>query len=72
MNPSLAARAFAFALLPTFENAFMESFAENKDLKLRIEINSVRFVTPDVAIEDGCYGMDRLGFCHISAAIVEL
>jgi uncharacterized protein (TIGR02246 family) len=35
------------------ENAFKTFFAENKDLKLRIEINSLRFVTPDVAIEDG-------------------
>ena len=37
------------ALQKTFE----EFFAENKDLKLRIESKSLRFVTPDVAIEDG-------------------
>jgi uncharacterized protein (TIGR02246 family) len=35
------------------ENAFKEVFAENKDLKLRIEIDSLRFVMPDVVIEDG-------------------
>ena len=37
----------------SIQDTFKELFAENKDLKLRIEINSVRFVTPDVAIEDG-------------------
>ena len=35
------------------ENAFKDFFAENKGLKLRIDVNSVRFVTPDTAIEDG-------------------
>jgi uncharacterized protein (TIGR02246 family) len=35
------------------EKAFQGFFAENKDLKLRIEITALRFVTPDVAIEDG-------------------
>jgi uncharacterized protein (TIGR02246 family) len=38
---------------PVIENTFKDFFAENKGLKLRIEVNSVRFVTPDVAIEDG-------------------
>jgi uncharacterized protein (TIGR02246 family) len=35
------------------EKAFEKYFAENKGLKLRIESESLRFVTPDVAIEDG-------------------
>src|SRR5262249_8670714 len=35
------------------EKAFQGFFAENKDLKLRIDSQSLRFVTPDVAIEDG-------------------
>jgi len=35
------------------EKAFKEFFAENKGMKLRIDIASLRFVTPDVAIEDG-------------------
>jgi uncharacterized protein (TIGR02246 family) len=35
------------------EKAFTGMFAENKGLKLRIEIGSLRFVTPDVAVEDG-------------------
>jgi uncharacterized protein (TIGR02246 family) len=38
---------------PAIEDAFKEFFTENKDLKLRIDVNSVRFVTPDTAIEDG-------------------
>jgi uncharacterized protein (TIGR02246 family) len=38
---------------PAIENAFKDFFTENKGLKLRIEVNSVRFVAPDVAIEDG-------------------
>jgi uncharacterized protein (TIGR02246 family) len=38
---------------PAIENAFKDFFMENKGLKLRIDVNSVRFVTPDVAIEDG-------------------
>jgi uncharacterized protein (TIGR02246 family) len=35
------------------EKVFREFFAENKGLKLRIESDSLRFVTPDVAVEDG-------------------
>jgi uncharacterized protein (TIGR02246 family) len=35
------------------EKAFEGFFAENKDLKLRINSTSLRFVTPDVAVEDG-------------------
>jgi uncharacterized protein (TIGR02246 family) len=35
------------------EKAFTEFFAEHKGLKLRINITGLRFVTPDVAIEDG-------------------
>ncbi len=35
------------------ENAFKDFFAENKGLKLRVDVNSVRFLTPDMAIEDG-------------------
>jgi uncharacterized protein (TIGR02246 family) len=35
------------------EKAFRGLFAENKDLKVRINSLSLRFVTPDVAIEDG-------------------
>jgi uncharacterized protein (TIGR02246 family) len=35
------------------EKAFQGYFAENKGLKLRINSNSLRFVTPDVAVEDG-------------------
>ena len=35
------------------ENAFKDFFAENKGLKLRVDVNSVRFLTPDIAIEDG-------------------
>jgi len=35
------------------EKAFKEFFAENKGLKLRINSDTLRFVTPDVAIEDG-------------------
>jgi uncharacterized protein (TIGR02246 family) len=38
---------------PSIENAFKDFFTENKGLKLRIDVNSVRFVTPDTAIEDG-------------------
>jgi uncharacterized protein (TIGR02246 family) len=33
--------------------AFKEFFAENKGLKLRINSESLRFLTPDVAVEDG-------------------
>jgi uncharacterized protein (TIGR02246 family) len=35
------------------EKAFKELFAEHKGLKLRINMQSVRFMTPDVAVEDG-------------------
>lgn len=35
------------------EKAFQSFFAENKGLTLRIESESLRFVTPEVAIEDG-------------------
>jgi uncharacterized protein (TIGR02246 family) len=35
------------------EKAFQGFFADNKGLKLRIDIASLRFVTPDVAVEDG-------------------
>ena len=33
--------------------AFQELFAEHKGLKLRIESTGMRFLTPDVAVEDG-------------------
>jgi len=35
------------------QKSFSSFFAENKGAKLRIEIESLRFVTPEVAIEDG-------------------
>jgi uncharacterized protein (TIGR02246 family) len=35
------------------EKAFTELFAENKGMKLRINIDAMRFPTSDVAIEDG-------------------
>lgn len=35
------------------EATFKELFDENQGLKLRININSIRFLTPTVAIEDG-------------------
>jgi uncharacterized protein (TIGR02246 family) len=35
------------------EKVFTALFAENKGLKLRIDVGSIRFVTPEVAIEDG-------------------
>jgi uncharacterized protein (TIGR02246 family) len=35
------------------EKAFQSFFAENKGLTVRIESDSLRFVTPEVAIEDG-------------------
>jgi uncharacterized protein (TIGR02246 family) len=38
---------------PAIENGFKDFFAENKGLKLRIDVKSVRFVTPETAIEDG-------------------
>jgi uncharacterized protein (TIGR02246 family) len=38
---------------PAIENAFNDFFNENKGSKLRIDVKSVRFVTPETAIEDG-------------------
>jgi uncharacterized protein (TIGR02246 family) len=38
---------------PAIENAFKDFFAENKGLRLRIDVKSVRFVAPEMAIEDG-------------------
>ncbi len=35
------------------EKAFTEFFKENKGLKVEIHVESLRFVTPDVAVEDG-------------------
>jgi uncharacterized protein (TIGR02246 family) len=35
------------------ENAFKDVFAENKGLQLRIDVSSIRFLTPEIAIEDG-------------------
>ena len=35
------------------EEAFTERFSEHKGLKLRISSESLRFLTPDVAVEDG-------------------
>jgi uncharacterized protein (TIGR02246 family) len=35
------------------EKSFAEFFAENKGAKLRIEIDSIKFITAEVAIEDG-------------------
>jgi len=35
------------------ERVFQRFFEENKGLKLRVNIESLRFVTPDLAIEDG-------------------
>src|SRR5260370_15199734 len=35
------------------ETAFKDFFKENKGLKLRVDVISVRFVTPEVAIEKG-------------------
>jgi uncharacterized protein (TIGR02246 family) len=35
------------------EKVFTNLFSENKGLTLRIDIDSIRFVTPEVAIEDG-------------------
>src|SRR3984893_8574593 len=34
------------------EKSFTAFFAENKGAKVRIEIESLRFITPEVAIED--------------------
>lgn len=38
---------------PAIEKDFTELFKENKGLKLRIDVASVRFVSPETAIEDG-------------------
>src|SRR5271154_3743332 len=35
------------------EKAFTQFFAENKGLKLRIEVASLRLLTPEIALEDG-------------------
>src|SRR3984957_17808971 len=35
------------------EKSFTAFFTENKGAKVRIEIESLRFITPEVAIEDG-------------------
>ena len=38
---------------PAIEKDFADLFAENKGLKLRIEMASLKFPTPDTAVEDG-------------------
>jgi uncharacterized protein (TIGR02246 family) len=38
---------------PAIEKDFANLFTENKGLKLRIEIASLKFPTPDTAVEDG-------------------
>jgi uncharacterized protein (TIGR02246 family) len=38
---------------PAIEKAFAGLFAEHKGLKLRIDIAALRFVSPEVAVEDG-------------------
>ena len=38
---------------PAIEKDFENLFAENKGLKLRIEVASLKFPTPDTAVEDG-------------------
>jgi uncharacterized protein (TIGR02246 family) len=38
---------------PAIEEAFRAYFAENKGMKLRINVDSIRFPTPDTAIKDG-------------------
>jgi uncharacterized protein (TIGR02246 family) len=38
---------------PAIEKTFAGLFTEHKGLKLRIDINALRFVSPDVAVEDG-------------------
>jgi len=42
---------------PAIEKDFEKLFAENKGLKLRIEVASLRFPTPDTAVEDGTTGV---------------
>ena len=43
------------------ETALQEMFSANKGLKLHIDSEALRFVTPDVAIEDGMSG-SRYGY----------
>ena len=38
---------------PAIEKDFADLFAQNKGLKLRIEVASLKFPTPDTAVEDG-------------------
>jgi uncharacterized protein (TIGR02246 family) len=38
---------------PAIEKDFANLFTENKGLKLRIEVASLKFPTPDTAVEDG-------------------
>jgi uncharacterized protein (TIGR02246 family) len=38
---------------PAIEKDFTDLFAQNKGLKLRIEVASLKFPTPDTAVEDG-------------------
>jgi uncharacterized protein (TIGR02246 family) len=35
------------------ENAFKDVIAENRRLELRIDVNSIRFLARDIAVEDG-------------------
>jgi uncharacterized protein (TIGR02246 family) len=42
---------------PAIEKDFEQLFAENKGLKLRIEVASLKFPTPDTAVEDGTTGV---------------
>src|SRR5882724_3863136 len=35
------------------EDSFTEFFADNKGLKLRMDVVSIKFPTPDMAVEDG-------------------
>jgi uncharacterized protein (TIGR02246 family) len=42
---------------PAIEKDFETLFAENKGLKLRIEVASLKFPTPDTAVEDGTTGV---------------
>ena len=41
------------------EKSFAELFAEHKGLQLRIDITGLRFVTPEVAVEDGTTAVIR-------------
>ena len=42
---------------PAIEKDFENLFAENKGLKLRIEVASLKFPSPDTAVEDGTTGV---------------